>query len=447
MRAAAVYKNPCQFACRGHHFLNVSESGLPDPAAGFEIAMDLISIADSERCQCKGIVQLAILAHQKHFHFFADGSVFERILEIADRPTFGDLQYPMYFFEAVTRLSESHLLSFASQRFFVFLLGHFFSEDTDIASQVLLIWANIVNGSDILSRDLITADWVLAVIARACADFDRLYLPFMELASALLRRCDILGSLEIDVVSDIRDIIVRLLNLHDEGASSVAVNCLRTVSAVNDQTFVIGFFSGEILESLARATLSHWPAIRDDALAAILGFSALGDFALERLLESGYAQLQFDGRSLSIDALCCMADAAINFLSAPPRVALAFLQSPMMDSLLGFIDEAPFDVKIRIANALCFVGMRYPLDLVALAPASLEAMLTCVDTANMGSVIQAVQTVCAMLGNTGQDSADGTAIVAQKLMCALLERDDLPNEIGQMIAHDATGCAFNEDPN
>jgi hypothetical protein len=405
-------------------------------------AISSLARDDSECLQCQGILQLAIFASNKHDLMFADGELFNRILAIADSPTFEHLQFPMHFFDAVTRFPESYLVTFASPRFFSFLLTHFFGQDTELTGQVLLIWSNILNTSEFLANGLITSAWVLAIITRATADFDRLYLSFMEFLSGLLIRYRILTNLEIDVLSDICELIISLLQFKSESALSVALNCLRTVSAVTDTVFVMHFFTVEILGSVARCLLSQFSGARGDAIAVILNFSAISDFAREQLISAGFAELSFDGPGLDHDVLGHIADTAANFLSATPDLALQFLRSPMMESICSLLWQATFDVKVRICRALCLLGRASPEILLSMGLEWMEPMLDCLEGGDSGYVILAVEASLALIGHAERSLGDAVAVECREILRktysegladVLLHRDDLPDPVYEWI--------------
>jgi hypothetical protein len=323
-------------------------------------------------------------------------------------------------------------------------LTHFFGHDIDITSQVLLIWSNILTTSEHLSQDLITADWLLAVLVRVCADFDRLYLSFMEFLTSVLKRYRILAALQTDILTDIRDIIVHSFELKSEDAVSVTLNCVRTVTAVANRKWVLNFFTSEILSAVVRAVSSEDPSTREDAIAILLSFSSLGEFALQRLLESGYTEFWFDGIATEDSVLCCLADTAANFLSASPSIALLFLETPIMKELMKLGSDASFDVKVRIARGLCFVCSRYPEVLLACGIEFLNLMLDCIDTADSGYVILVLEAVLVLLDYAQQNPDDPAVVAAYEILHqrsmedlaeSLLERDDLPDLVYQWINH------------
>jgi hypothetical protein len=419
-------------------FLKDPEPLFPDYGEDCCNAFSLLQRADSVRCQGKAMIQFAVLAYERNYHLFSDGQVFNLILDIADSPTFQLFQLPMYFFEAITHFPESDLVGFVSERFIFFLLNHFFGQNTEIASQVLLIWANMLGSSELISQFLITADWIVAVLARASADFDRLYLSLMEFLTNLLKQYTILEKLQIDILSDISDIITRLFQLKSEDAISVALNGLRTIVAVADRQWVIRFFSSEMLSAVARATFSQVPGVCDDAVALLLTFSAFGEFALKKLIESGYPELSFDGAVLGNDILCSVADTAANFLSASPEIALPFLHTRMMESLITLGNDSPFDVKIRIARGFCFICHRQPDALFPYGFEWLEIMFDCTDSADSGYVILVLEAVLALLNYAEQNPGDAVAVAAQEMVChrfmegmsdTLSARDDLPEPV------------------
>jgi hypothetical protein len=161
----------------------------------------------------------------------------------------------------------------------------------------------------------------------------------------------------------------------------------------------------EILGSVARCLLSRFSSARDDAIAVILNFSAISDFTREQLLNAGFAELSFDSPGLDHDVLAHIADTAANFLSGSPAMALQYMRSPMMESLCSVLNQAAFDVKVRICRGLCLLGRASPETLLSMGfesdipPPWMEAMLDCLEGGDSGYVILAIDACLALLGH------------------------------------------------
>jgi hypothetical protein len=162
------------------------------------------------------------------------------------------------------------------------------------------------------------------VLDRSLDSFDALYVPFMAFLSSALSRFKILSTFGAEFLDRLHELIARLFDLSHDNSRSVALNCLRTLSASPDHGFISLFFTPVMINLLVRASLVGMPDVSDDALAIILNFSSIDEFALTMLIDGGFVELSFDPKRITKAGLCYIADIAANFLGRHTRQQSSF---------------------------------------------------------------------------------------------------------------------------
>jgi hypothetical protein len=413
-----------------------------DPARTYDDAMTLL-FAESQGHQCRGIYLLILLVCDQKCSYFQDGVAFARVLEVADDPAFEHIDFPLAFFDYATQLPEEYLIPFFSRQFVSFLRSVFFSADLEIAKNSLWIWANIIRSSEYLSILLLTTDFVSIVLDRSLDSLDAFYIPFMAFLSSAFSRFKIMCTLGADLLDRLHELIARLFDLSHDHSRSVALNCLRTVSASTDREFARVFFTPVMVNLLVRTSLVGAPDVSDDALAVMVNFSSTDECALTMLIDAWFLELSFDPNRMSKAGLCYIADMAANFLGASHATAIQFLESPMMESLVSAMPDACYDVKVRISRGLCLVYQKSgDSDLVEIAlgfgPACLKATLDCLDCADMGFKIFVIWAIGSLLEFAATNPRVEMAVEAadflemkleEGLLDAIVDMDDLPSKV------------------
>jgi hypothetical protein len=265
----------------------------------------------------------------------------------------------------------------------------------------------------------------------------------MAFLSSAFSRFKIMCTLGADLLDRLHELIARLFDLSHDHSRSVALNCLRTVSASTDREFARVFFTPAMVNLLVRASLVGAPDVSDDALAVMVNFSSIDEFALTMLIDAWFLELSFDPNRMSEAGLCYIADMAANFLGASHATAIQFLESPMMESLVSAMPDACYDVKVRISRGLCLVYQKSgDSDLVEIAlgfgPGCLEAVLDCLDCTDTGFRILTIRAIRSLLefavsSPRVEVAAEAAEFLEMKLEQGLLDDvgdiDDLPSKV------------------
>ena len=383
----------------------------------------------------KAVIGYAV---DERYEVFEDGEVFGLVCGLCADLMF-ESKLPMLFFAIASYFPEGMLVKFASREFLDMLRCFFMNQNVELAQISLLVFGNLVEGSNFLAEEIVNEAFIGEVMNRCLDDVVNFYLPLSDFLKSLVQRSSVLKKSEV-LTNTVVTIVSRMLQMKDCETGKVGLNVLAVLSAVRDDELVGQFLKPEIVRFVVQLMSYEDIMVQEDAITTLVNFSRVGTRAQLMLLD--YGLREFSNVGVFQNFTSAFTKLALNFLSATHSPAIQFLTTPAMSWLVENIDHLQFDSREEVCRALCYVMQRTDdFDLLTTALAYAEKcvpqLVELVHSSDIGIVIEIIRAVHGVIHL--YDKHQTVTVLQQSVMqiqCyftpdLLLNLEDLPGKVVQ----------------
>ena len=337
----------------------------------------------------KAVIGYAV---DERYEIFEDGVVFGLVYGLCADLMF-ESKLPMLFFAIASYFPEGMLVKFASHEFLDMLRCFFLNENVELAQISLLVFGNLVEGSNFLAEEIVNEAFIGEVMNRCLDDVVNFYLPLSDFLKSLVQRSCVLKKSDV-LTNVVVTTVSRMLQMKDCETGKVGLNVLAVLSAVRDDELVGQFLKPEIVTFVVQLISFEDIMIQEDAITTLVNFSRVGMRAQLMILDYGLREFW------NVEAFQHFTSAftkmAVNFLSSTHSPAIQFLNTSIMSWLVENIDNLPFDSREEVCRALCYVMQRtddFDLLTTALVYAEkcLPQLVELMHTSDRGIVIEIIR--------------------------------------------------------
>lgn len=382
----------------------------------------------------RGLRAMIQYAAHERYELFDDGVAISLLIGLFGDVTF-ESRLPILFFLVASYAPESILLKFVSPSFLDMLRCIFLNGNVQKSQDCLMIFGNLVEGSEFLADKIVNEHFVDEVIQRCLDDIGNFYIPLSDFIKSIVQRSHIIRKSAI-LTDSLLTIISSMLAL-PTCAWKVGVNVLAVVSAVQDEIFICRCISHERIGFLVNLLCSSEREIREDALTALVNFSRIGPSVQAMILDAGLRV--FSQEDVFLQFPSAFTRMALNYLYSEHTPAIQFLNSPGMKWLVDNIDKLEFESKEELCRALCYVFQR--TDDCELFTAAIVYAERCIphfaellSSSESGLIIEIVRAIDAILSSTAKAESHNIVTIIHdfvpiSLLYNLLSSDELPSKI------------------